>query len=182
MTMIEATLTVQSNAAELETWLYSVGDALSSTRLATFMTTSMLPYLRRRAKERFASEGDDVSGKWAPLTEATNEIRQRGGFPPEHPINQRTHGLYQWITAGAVPLLEISSTSTTMTWPGNVSGDMSDKFSTAQKGKSKGGRYGATPARPVVGLGLADATSAISLLSMWFFEQCSALVVTGNIP
>jgi hypothetical protein len=48
---------------------------LSPEGLAAFLGSTVEPYFRKRAAIRFRDEGDDVSGKWAPLLESTKEIR-----------------------------------------------------------------------------------------------------------
>lgn len=189
MTDISSNLIIQTNAAGLEDWMRGIEGVFSGEKLMLFMSGRMRPIMQRRARDRFAREGDEVSGDWLPLTEATNEIRQREGFPAEHPINQRTHGLFDWITRGHTTVIRGGVGWATMDWPGpQPNKNLFDKLQTAQIGKAKGdssgltggakkagGRFGSTPARPVIGLDSRDAANAISSLSIFFIEQCETL-------
>lgn len=185
MSMVSANVTVESNAQELEVWVRGVEGILRGGQLMVFMRAAMLPYLQRRARERFSREGDDVSGSWLPLSEATNEIRVREGFPGEHPINQRTHELYNWITHGTTPVIRGGNDWATLDWPGpQPNPALYEKLTTAQRGKSGGrgkdkykGNFGPTPARPVIGINQRDAAAAISVLTTFFIAQCNAIAM-----
>lgn len=80
-------------------------DMLSAT-LRAVNVSSMLAFLEGPANrfmtqeilERFDSEGDTKSGDWPALTQATERIRESLGFPPSHPINQRTGELLQFVS------------------------------------------------------------------------------------
>src|SRR5512140_2118310 len=74
---------------------------LDPLRIGAWLETTVDPWFRQRASDRFQSEGDDVSGPWMALKPATWDYRQnnpQGPFPPEHPINVRTGKLGVFVT------------------------------------------------------------------------------------
>jgi hypothetical protein len=137
---------------DLNRTLHGLETAHTPQALAKFMTRTVGPYLQERARLRFRNEGDDVSGKWAPLSQTTNAFRESSGFPPDHPINQRTHRLEQYITgtrAGVAPTTDGAQLTFPAVPPDGV---MAKKVATAQYGKAKP----RTPARPVLGINETD--------------------------
>src|SRR3954453_12601525 len=70
--------------------------------MEAWLAADIGPYLAKRAGERFAQEGDDVVGAWAPLKPATVAIRQFSNYPVsgEHPINRRSGELENWVVQG----------------------------------------------------------------------------------
>lgn len=136
---------------------------LSSVGLSLFLKTVVDPFVRNRIEQRFISEGDDVSGKWHPLTAATALIRTQKGFPPDHPINVRT-GLMRQFLVGTPGDVRASGPLVTLTHPPpTADGLMTQKISTAQAGKSRP----QTPARPVMGLNTNDALFITSELTAY---------------
>ncbi|QEM40907.1 MAG: head-to-tail connector protein [Phage AS32] len=124
---------------------------LSPVGATAFLGAHMGPYLSRRAKERFESEGDDVSGVWAPLKPVTIQMRHAQGFEAG-PINRRTGELENWVVRGgwnAYP----TALGASMQYPAKKpAGELRKKVQTAQKGKE----YPNTVARPVLGVNEAD--------------------------
>lgn len=127
---------------------------LSGPGLSTFLGASVGPYLRERTQQRFANEGDDVTGPWAPLHPATVAIReslpyQIGG---EHPINRRSGELEDWVTQGNY-FPYPTGVGATLQYPkGKPSGELLDKLKTAQGGRANP----KTVARPVLGVNEKD--------------------------
>lgn len=133
---------------------------LGAAGLHAFAMTSILPWLQRRISRRFASEGDEVTGKWAELMHTTGMIRSSQGYPAWHPINQRSGRLRRWLTSS---FRITPGYGVVVTLPGNGSPLDMEKLTIAQKGgysrKRVGSRAGPNrpaPARPVLGLGKAD--------------------------
>lgn len=115
--------------------------------------------VRERAAQRFAGEGDDVSGKWAPLLPATQEIRSRGEWPvgPTSPINKRTGELEDYITKSDAQVVA-HSLGATMTYPKPTTRkSISQKMKTAQQGRS----IPRTVPRPVLGLNERDLSAVL---------------------
>lgn len=137
----------------------------SPNGMMSFLHTVIGPYLSKRAGERFASEGDDVTGPWAPLKEATIRIRETEGFAAG-PINRRTGELENWVVQGgwnAYP----TGFGASMRYPGREpSGELRRKVETAQKGRV----YPSTEPRPVLGVNEADLLFTLTALGTAFEE------------
>lgn len=126
---------------------------LGTEGLLTFLGTTVAPYLRERAEERFAMEGDDVTGPWAPLSDVTVAIREGTGFPGAHPINRRTGELEEWVTQGNYFAYPVAPNTAAMRFPGTQpSASVARKYQTAQRGKTSP----TTPPRPVLGVNEKD--------------------------
>ncbi len=125
---------------------------VSHPGLAVFLEDDIDPFIRTRIDERFAAEGDDAVGAWAPLLSTTEALRASKGFPPAHPINQRTHMMHNFLV-GTHGDVKASSTDATLTYPGpGVDALMGLKLKAAQAGKS----YPQTVPRPVLGFSDTD--------------------------
>ena len=140
------------------THMLSVLDtALNPVALVAFLEGSVDPHLQRRAADRFAAEGDDVVGAWAPLKPATVAIRGSA-----HPINVRTGEMIDYITQSDGDALP-TPFGATLTSPGGAppTGDLLDKVRTAQQGDNR------TVPRPVLGLNHNDLTYVLITLAAW---------------
>lgn len=136
---------------------------LSPALMMGFMSATIYPWIRQRAQQRFLDEGDDASGKWAPLLESTNEFRRSGGFGEAHPINRRTGELESYIT-GSDAMIAPTPAGVMMRYPGTEpSGALLEKVQTAQRGRSKP----STVPRPVLSLGIADMNFTLSSLALY---------------
>lgn len=136
--------------------------ALSPIGLAAFLYGVVGPWVQERAQERFASEGDDVSGKWAPLQETTVRIREDYGFEGSHPINKRTGELEEYITQGGVDVVSAPGAAV-LKFPGKepATKGLREKLSTAQRGRANP----QTVARPVLGLNERDLAYTVTMLA-----------------
>lgn len=139
--------------------------ALSAAGLYSFMSNQVDAYLRNQADRRFATEGDAaVGGTWHPLALATESWREWGGFPAQHPINQRTGELREFVTKTPGAVVAGAGTAS-ITLPGDTPSDqwLLQKFQTAQAGR------GSAPARPVLGLDVTDGVAiGIALIENMF--------------
>lgn len=136
---------------------------LNDSALAGFLKTTMEPYLRQRAQQRFASEGDEASGKWSPLSPATENIRSSSGFAPAHPINHRTGELERYIT-GASGNIQSAPGGIELVWPGTApTGELYDKVSTAQSGRPDP----VTVPRPVLAISATDVNQYMTVLAYY---------------
>lgn len=136
--------------------------ALNPVAIASFLGASVDPWLRTRAKDRFKSEGDDVSGGWAPLKESTQNIRSQMGYGSAHPINNRTGALEEYIV-GSPNRLTIHGLGATLTLPGRApTGELKTKVQTAQKGRGNP----RTVPRPVLGMNERDMSFVLTALAM----------------
>jgi len=117
--------------------------------------------LHNRVKNRFAKEGDDAVGRWAPLTLATQMIRANAQFGAAHPINVRTGELKSFVedSPGRV---ELDTLGATLTLPGSQpGGELGKKFAGAQQGE------GTAPPRPVLGMNSKDTIAAMTALELY---------------
>jgi hypothetical protein len=162
--MVAVQVVVDTHDAELT--LTRLNTALSATGLVAFMTGSVAPYLAERAKARFDSEGDDVSGKWAALKDSTQEFRLHGGYPPSTPINHRTGQLERYITETGSDAAPIGTTGAQLTFPGDVTADaaLTQKMQTAQRGRAEP----RTVPRPVLGVNERDVAFVTEALMFYF--------------
>lgn len=142
--------------------LDTVDSALSVTGLAAFLYGAVGPWVKDRATDRFASEGDDVTGKWAPLQQVTVDIRERAGFEGAHPINERTGELERYITQSEIGVVSSPGLGV-MNYPNDPprSGAVREKMKTAQTGRA----HPSTVARPVLGLNERDLGSVMTMLA-----------------
>lgn len=140
---------------------------LSPAGMGGFLGLNVGPYLQSRARDRFQSEGDDVTGPWAPLAPDTVEIRQRMGQMGDHPINRRTGELEDYVTQGQFRTV-VHSLGATLTYPGNTPSRQSirQKMETAQQGRISP----PTVPRPVLGMNERDLMYVVTTLA-FFIER-----------
>ena len=160
-------ISIVGNERGVQRMLSRLDSAFSPVGLTLFMHGSVEPWLERRARDRFATEGDDVTGKWKPLAQTTQEFREHAGHGASHPINRRTGELEAYITGTKALVSYPGPAITTLTYPGNPpSGPMlKRKVTTAQKGHV-GPK---TPPRPVLGVNERDLAYVMTQLA--FFIQ-----------
>lgn len=141
------------NDKEVKSLFRKLEVLMGAEGLATFLGTTVGPYLRERAEDRFAMEGDDVTGPWAPLSDVTVAIREGTGFPGAHPINRRTGELEEWVTQGNYFAYPVGPDMASLRFPGSdPSPSVKRKLDTAQRGKTSP----TTPPRPVLGVNEKD--------------------------
>lgn len=158
-------LEVTIDTADLEATLTRMETSLSPMGLSIFLIGGVLPFIKERAEARFASEGDDVSGKWAPLEPSTQEFRANGpwGVGPSSPINRRSGDLEEYITRSNSTIIT-GADSAVMVYPDTApTGPLDEKVRTAQGGKAKP----KTPPRPVLGLSATDMVYTMSALQFY---------------
>lgn len=155
---------IDGDVAGVQRMLYAVDTALNPIALAAFLGAVVDPYFRRRAGDRFAKEGDDVTGPWKPLAEATQNIRETMGYGPAHPINRREGELERYITQTQGRSTE-EPWGASLTLPGaEAQGELESKFSVAQQGGiSISGNP--IPARPVLGMNEQDLIFVLTALA-----------------
>lgn len=134
--------------------------ALDSASLAFWMQAEAQPHVDERARKRFESEGDDVSGRWAALAPYTIEDRLRQQFP-EGPILHRTGELEDYIVNNPGSM-QIDPSGVTFETP-NPTGDpvLNAKMNTAQYGYPPRN----IPQRAIVGMNQSDAETLLNSLT-----------------
>lgn len=136
-----------------------------------WLANVMYPRLLHKIRARFASEGDDaVGGQWAPLADATQEIRRSKGYSPAHPINVRSGALYNFVTNDSS--LSMTPISASLAIPGSHGGsnELIRKLTVSMMGYDDP----ATPARPVLGLDVSDAVWGTASLAVWLMGLAAA--------
>lgn len=146
--------------------LTAVNTVLNPLHMMGFLKAKVAPFIRQRAAARFASEGDDATGKWAALMPATQEIRSHLNLPisPTHPINRRTGELETYITQSDSDVFPLGMSGAQLTYPGSAPTGraLSEKLATAQKGRN----HPLTTDRPVLGLSMTDLSYVIGALGV----------------
>lgn len=145
--------------------------AISPLGLATFFEERVDPYLQMRMRERFAQEGDDVTGPWDQLAYSTEEYREAGGYDRSHPINRRSGEMEDYLTENAL-IAPLGSGAFLQTPGRQATGELATKVKTAQQGKSKP----FTRPRPVMGMNVRDKTEIMMLLAYFVGD----VVVSGS--
>lgn len=167
---------ITGDDSDVSAMLGALDSCFSVQGMTDFMFNDAAPWLRERGRQRFESEGDDAVGMWAPLKPVTQDIRRWGinagywsGIAPDHPINQRSHAMYDFVVRGRGEMV-FSPGLTSFHFPGrrvpNKLG-MDKKVRRAQFGD------GRTPRRPVLGMSQVDAMEIITQLSYFVVNRVS---------
>jgi hypothetical protein len=160
------TVTIHVQDADVERMLSAVNTVLSPLHMMGFLKAKVAPFIRQRASARFASEGDDATGKWAALLATTQDIRSHLNLPisPSHPINRRTGELEEYITKSDSDVFPLGMSGAQLTYPGSspTGRALSEKLSTAQQGRTRP----LTTSRPVLGLSMTDLSYVIGALGV----------------
>jgi hypothetical protein len=143
-------LTVSINVGGNETELARLDGLEFRARDLTPVWPLVLKALQGSFARAFASEGASTGAPWAPLKLSTQRDRRRKGFPPAHPILQRTGTLMRALVLG-----EGSSVVTTPTSMRYTVGEEARYFAYHRRG---GGRL---PRRNPVLLTDADRAAAV---------------------
>ena len=153
---------IVGNKLGVQAMLERVDSALSPIGMAEFLGLAIGPWIKARAQDRFDREGDDVSGKWLPLSDTTVEIRENMGFSGAHPINRRTGELEEYVTQGSIGIINGPGVST-LRYPNKppATKSLREKMTTAQKGRS----HPNTPPRRVLGLNERDLMHTLTMLA-----------------
>lgn len=146
----------------------------SQTVTSELLVGRVYPLLQGRARARFASEGDDVSGAWAELRPYTQKERAKGGFGPRGPINVRTGQLRSHVI-DRPPDADPNTLGGTLWFPkrGGV-GKAIEKVRVAQSGSKKP----RTPPRPVLGVNEQDM-ELIMLQAAYHIEEFQRVNASG---
>lgn len=157
---------IDADTTEAAAVILQLQTRLSPAGLATFLQGIVDPFIRNRIQGRFTSEGDDVSGAWHPLEQATQQIRAAYGYPPDHPINVRTGEMQDFLVNTQSDVVMTGIGAELMHPPLTASAALSQKIATAQGGRASP----STPARPVIGVNENDVLFITSELVVYITE------------
>ncbi len=168
---------VLTDATEVGELLAATWAALSGPSLAVFLETMASEYFTEEIIDRFAYEGDDASGDWAPLADSTRRIREALGYPGSNPINERTQELLKFVAFhrefGVGPNMGF------MDVPGKPdTQSVEAKLRTAQQGSSNNPLFpgATTPPRPVLATNAGDMVNLLRLLEIYLMQRIAAAI------
>lgn len=164
---MQMSVIITTDRASVDRALQFLEARLSPVGLVAFLNTVVDPFIRNRIQQRFASEGDDVVGTWHPLAAATQQIRAFYGFPPSHPINQRTGRLESWLVGTSSDVKQFGVGASLQHPPPGSDAILNKKLKTAQSGSS----YPPTSPRPVIGVNENDLLFVTSSLVAWLSQD-----------
>ncbi len=133
--------------------------ALSTSGLAASLATAN-EYLWKKEERMFARQQDPFGNKWAPLTEATKEIRINLGFGPG-PINRRTYKLQDYMVNRNPDILGHSDGLMSLVYPHRAT---PPKDIIKRLEQSEGIKHGATK-RSVIGLDQPDIAFVLATIN-----------------
>ncbi|URG17386.1 head-to-tail connector protein [Rhodococcus phage Mbo2] len=154
---------VSVNSARVDRLLKTLINNTSDAILSTALAGSIHQHLQRRMVKRFAAGGDDASGTWTPLSEATLEIRQSLGFTRgdrKGQINVRTGHMKDQLTKSK-PDVSVTPVAVALSFPGNGISERPDMFHRTQQ--ALGNRRG--PARPTLAYNETDVAVILTSLA-----------------
>lgn len=170
---VSVTLFIAGDKNSVRNMLDHLDSCFSAQGMTEFFGTAVVPYLRMRAGERFAQEGDNASGKWAPLAPATIDYREAGiasgefrGISGAHPINRRSGSMEEYITQGVGEVITEGRSSSILYYPKRTvpaRNTLSKKVRYAQTGQPNG------KARPVLSVDATDLAAVTTKLA-YFLE------------
>lgn len=142
---------VEIDATDVDRVIHLVEMSVAGPSLERWLRGDATDFFHDDIESRFYEEGDVKSGFWAPLSEATINIRRELGYGPD-PINRRTDDMFNFVT-GDYPT-HMGDSFATMDVPGKAPNEVTaTKLETAQQGRANNpiAEFGATPPRPVLG-------------------------------
>lgn len=153
---------------EVKALMEKLRSRVSKPSIRIYLRSQARPFLQGRMQQRFQNEGDELTGKWAPLRPTTAMIRANAGYGAQRPINIRSGELFKFVMDGKV-------TAEALTFPGRTgTKNQQSKLQVAQRGgfgssASQGaiGPRRPAPPRPVLAFGEADRTVIMTSLMEW---------------
>lgn len=141
-----------------------LADSLTPSVFRTLFDDKVELYFRGRMMDRFSSGGDDATGAWAPLSDATIKTKQRQGLLSG--INIATGEMRDFLVGGTIDATLVGG-DVQFTYPGNEpSPEVETRMTMAEQGRK--GRQGrdsrgrfkkkskGQPARPVLSVNESD--------------------------
>lgn len=170
---VEGAVRFEFHDQEVMALLQGLEIALSPVGIASILGGDIADWFQNRITDRFVEQGDDASGQWTPLAEATQAIRASLGYGASGPINVRTGELYKFVRESKA--VAPNGFGATLKIPGEEpQGELAQKMMHAQQGgiSDAGKPY---PARPVVAMNAADLAAVVARLSL-HIQQGGSLI------
>lgn len=171
-------ITVEVVSTGVEHIISRLEVALQYESLHRYLEERAFPHLQDEVVNRFAYEGDRKSGSWPDLAPSTVRIREQLGFPGDHPINERTGQMLQFLYSSSE--YHPTSDGAEMNYPGvPTDGELEQKFRTAQQGNTVNPLIegATTPARPVLAVDETDLADLLDMLSMWIVTEVGDVMI-----
>ncbi len=159
-------VSIDVNSLSIDNLIFNLFMAVSGPSLADFLIDDAHKHFVDEIYMRFVHKGDDKSGQWAPLHDATIDIRRALGYPNDNEINVRTGDLLRFVVESydilAGPMYA------QMDLPGAPPTEaLADKLRRAQRGSDDNILgYGPTIPRPILALDMTDMATLLGLLEM----------------
>lgn len=185
-------LVVYFDASAMEYYLQGYRQALSAPAISQVLYHRVDPLLQGWAAEAFATETDPTGQKWKPLKQVTNDnFRVPMGFPPAHPINERTGELRKAYTQkGEIVVIPGVETDVVLQNPTaqikNSDPELQSKMRVAASGRGRGtSPTGRTrkpvPPRPIVGLTPGRADQITMVFAVYIQQVTNGLTMAAAI-
>lgn len=185
-------LIVEFDASAMEYYLQGYRQALGAPAISAVLQNRVDPLLRGWAQEAFDTETDPTGRKWTPLKNVTNvNFRIPMGFPPAHPINERTGELREAYTQeGEIVVIPGDDTDVVLQNPTarikNGDPELQNKMAVAAGGRGrgttpKGKARKPVPARPIVGLTASRADQITMVFAVYIAEITNGLTMAAAI-
>lgn len=157
---------VEIDATDVDRVVRQVEMSVSGPSLESWLRGDATDFFHNDIESRFYEEGDVKSGFWAPLSEATINIRRELGFGAE-PINRRTDEMFDFLTSD-YPTHQ-GDVFASMDVPGKPNDPVTEqKLETAQRGRAGNPipEFGFTPPRPVLAVSEMDLAKLLESLQV----------------
>lgn len=144
-----------------------VMETVGPVSLERWLRMAAHPHFTNEIVQRFAYQGDRVSGHWPDASEATEAMKENLEFDAEA-LNIRTGEMFDFLTSKAQ--FSVAGDQAMMSLPGRRPNPlMTRKIRTAQFGSNDNpiDEFGPTPPRPVLGFDEQDMEFLLRSLERW---------------
>lgn len=185
-------IVVQFDASALEYYLQGYRQALGAPAISAVLQYRVDPLLRGWAEQAFATETAPTGQKWTPLKQVTNDnFRVPMGYPPAHPINERSGELrWAYTEEGEIVVIPGNDTDVVLQNPTarikNGDPELQNKMQVAASGRGrgttpKGKARKPVPARPIVGLTPSRADEITLVFAHYITQITNGLTLAAAI-
>lgn len=162
-------LEMSMDAGNVEQVLDYMADRVSPRSFLQFLEGPAHSYMAQQIEWNFEGGGSPAGGRWEPLHDATQDIREELGYNPQTPINKRTGEMFEVLTKQAD--FHMTGEGAEMDLPGKAGNayPVNQKIRTAQEGNAENAiaNFGPTDPRPVLGITEFNAERILDALNHW---------------